>query len=121
MATRIQLRKDTSANWASTNPILAQGEIGVDITSGFFKVGDGSTAWNSLEFPKEVAATASGTDTYSVTYSPAPIAYVSGKAYLVKFTNANTGAATINFNSLGTKSIKKKAAGWQLLLFIRLN
>lgn len=54
--------------------------------------------------------TASGTDTYTATITPAPAAYVSGKIYAVKFTNANTGAATINLNSLGAKSIKKNGS-----------
>lgn len=48
MATQIKLRRDTSANWASSNPILAQGEPGYDITSKRLKIGDGSTSWNSL-------------------------------------------------------------------------
>lgn len=51
--------------------------------------------------------TASGTDTYTATISGA--GYNTGRTYKVKFTNANTGAATININSLGAKSIKKNA------------
>jgi hypothetical protein len=51
--TRIQLRRDTAANWTSANPVLAEGEVGY-VTSGdnarYFKIGDGTTAWNSLEF-----------------------------------------------------------------------
>lgn len=53
-------------------------------------------------------ATASGTDTYTATVSPAPSAYVSGQRFNIKFTNANTGASTININSLGAKSIVKE-------------
>lgn len=48
MSTRIQLRRDTSTNWAATNPILASGEIGYDTTTGAIKFGDGATAWSSL-------------------------------------------------------------------------
>jgi hypothetical protein len=44
----IQLRRDTSANWTSSNPVLAAGELGWDITSNRVKIGDGTTAWNSL-------------------------------------------------------------------------
>jgi hypothetical protein len=51
--------------------------------------------------------TASGTDTYTGTPSPALTAYVSGTRFYVKFTNANTGAATLNLNGLGAKEIKK--------------
>ncbi len=50
MADLIQLRRDTSANWASANPILAQGEIGLNLTTSQYKIGDGTTAWNSLAY-----------------------------------------------------------------------
>lgn len=46
----IQHRRDTSANWSSVNPILADGEFGVitDATPRQIKLGDGVTPWNSL-------------------------------------------------------------------------
>ena len=50
MATQIQLRRDTAANWVSVNPILAQGEPGVEIDTGKDKIGDGVSAWNSLAY-----------------------------------------------------------------------
>lgn len=48
--TQIQLRHDTSANWTAANPVLAGGEIGVEIDTNHFKVGNGSTAWNDLDY-----------------------------------------------------------------------
>lgn len=45
---QIKIRRDTAANWISSNPTLASGECGLDTTSGIVKVGDGSTAWTSL-------------------------------------------------------------------------
>lgn len=50
MANRIQLRGDTDANWASSNPVLAAREVGVctDAVPPYIKLGDGTTAWNSL-------------------------------------------------------------------------
>lgn len=50
MANRIQLRRDTAANWTSSNPTLAAGEVGVETDTRKTKVGDGSTAWNSLAY-----------------------------------------------------------------------
>jgi hypothetical protein len=50
MADIIQLRRDTAANWASANPILAQGEPGIELDTDNLKWGDGSTAWNSLNY-----------------------------------------------------------------------
>lgn len=50
MAIRLQLRRDTAANWASSNPVLALGEPGVETDTLKVKVGDGITAWNSLGY-----------------------------------------------------------------------
>ena len=48
--TRIQLRHDTATNWTTANPILAEGEVGVETDTNKFKIGDGVTAWNSLDY-----------------------------------------------------------------------
>ena len=50
MASKIQVRRDTSDNWSSVNPILAQGEYGLNLDSGKVKCGDGITAWNDLDY-----------------------------------------------------------------------
>jgi hypothetical protein len=52
MATQIQLRRDTASNWETNNSILAQGEVGIDLTNKYFKIGDGITAWNSLQIAR---------------------------------------------------------------------
>jgi hypothetical protein len=48
MSVQIQLRRDTAFNWASVNPILAQGEIGLEYDTSQIKIGDGLTPWNTL-------------------------------------------------------------------------
>lgn len=48
--TQIQDRRDTAANWTSTNPVLASGEHGYETDTGKFKIGDGTTAWTSLVY-----------------------------------------------------------------------
>ena len=50
MATIIQLRRDTAANWTANNPVLADGEPGLEKDTGKEKIGDGVTAWNSLSY-----------------------------------------------------------------------
>ena len=50
MAVQIQFRRDTSANWASANSVLAAGEMGINTSTNQFKIGDGTTAWNSLSY-----------------------------------------------------------------------
>jgi hypothetical protein len=52
--TKIQVRRDTAANWASaqttagSTPVLAAGEIGYITDTKFFKIGDGTTLWGAL-------------------------------------------------------------------------
>ena len=50
MAVRIQFRRGTAAEWTSANPTLAPGELGYEIDTAKFKLGDGSTAWTSLNY-----------------------------------------------------------------------
>lgn len=47
---RIRLRRDTAANWTSENPVLLAGEMGIETDTRRYKVGTGSTAWNSLSY-----------------------------------------------------------------------
>ncbi len=48
MAQRIQFRNDTAANWSAANPVLMQGELGLESDTRFYKIGDGTTPWNAL-------------------------------------------------------------------------
>jgi hypothetical protein len=50
MASIIQIRRDTAANWTSANPTLAQGELGLETDTLKLKAGDGSTAWTSASY-----------------------------------------------------------------------
>ncbi|MGA0206408.1 MAG: tail fiber domain-containing protein [Ilumatobacteraceae bacterium] len=47
---KMQLRGDTAANWASVNPVLLAREVGLETDTKKVKVGDGTTAWNSLAY-----------------------------------------------------------------------
>ena len=46
--TQIKLRRDLGSNFFTVNPILASGEPAYAGDSGVLKIGNGSTAWNSL-------------------------------------------------------------------------
>lgn len=47
---KIQLRRDTKAKWEQVNPILSSGEIGFELDSNNFKIGDGAKHWSELEY-----------------------------------------------------------------------
>lgn len=50
LKTQIQLRNDTAAKWASVNPKLAKGEIGIEIDTNKIKIGNGTDLWNDLPY-----------------------------------------------------------------------
>jgi hypothetical protein len=54
--------------------------------------------------------TASGTDTYTTTITGVT-AYNDGDAYLIRFPNGNTSAATLNINSIGARSLFRNNDG----------
>lgn len=50
MSNRIQFRRDTKARWAEINPVLMEGEVGLEVDTQNIKMGDGTHAWNDLEY-----------------------------------------------------------------------
>jgi len=48
MSTKIQIRRGSSADWASNNPVLSIGELGYDVTNNILKIGNGSNTWSTL-------------------------------------------------------------------------
>ena len=50
MATRMQQRRGTAAQWTAANPTLAAGEIGFETDTNKFKMGNGSSNWVSLTY-----------------------------------------------------------------------
>jgi hypothetical protein len=77
MALQIQLRRGTASEWSSANPVLAEGELGVEKDTGKFKLGDGSSQWNSLLYssgiPGDAATVAAGTTTTGAAGSSASV------------------------------------------------
>jgi hypothetical protein len=91
----------------NTTAEISEGDVrafGEDIADSFMNESDDPY---TSPFPQ---VTASGTDTYTATLSPAITAYATGQKFQILFTNANTGAATLNLNGLGAKAITKNGA-----------
>jgi hypothetical protein len=93
-------------------PQPAQGGTGSanTATAGRHLIGDG-TNFITASGVEEYCLDAVGTDTYACNLSPAITAYITGARYAVKVGTLNTGAATINLNGLGAKSIVKVCGG----------
>lgn len=58
---KIQLRRDTAANWTTANPVLLSGEVGLETDTRKEKTGNGVTAWTSLAYSRLNVGTTSGT------------------------------------------------------------
>lgn len=55
MAVQIRIRRDTTANWALANPVLADGEPALDTDEDRIKYGDGVTPWLGLAWSDAAA------------------------------------------------------------------
>jgi hypothetical protein len=104
MATQIQLRRDTAANWTSTNPTMAQGEAGYETDTGKLKVGDGTTAWNSLVY-QAAANIVDGTIVNADVNASAAIAGTKVAPDFGSQTIATTGVFSHALGAVGTPSI----------------
>jgi len=65
---QIQIRRGTAAGWTAANSILAAGELAVESDTNKMKIGNGSTAWNSLSY---IPAIDSSSVTTALGYTPA--------------------------------------------------
>lgn len=57
---KLQLRRDLAANWTSVNPVLGPGEIGIEIDTNSFKIGNGVANWSALPYFNGGASATSG-------------------------------------------------------------
>lgn len=90
MTTQIKIRQDTAANWTSNNPTLAQGEFGFETDTRKMKIGDGSTAWNSLSY------------------------FVSGTGWQVIQVQSVSAAANVTFSGIAASYAALRITGWLL-------
>jgi hypothetical protein len=75
MATRMQQRRGTAAQWISTNggagPVLNAGEMGWESDTNKFKIGDGVNNWTSLDYFSDVNSTVNPAFGSSITFEGA--------------------------------------------------
>lgn len=68
MATKIKIKRGTSAQWAASTVPLALGELGIDTTLGKLKFGNGTSLWSNLNF-------------FHATLTDVQFSFDTGKAY----------------------------------------
>ena len=116
IATILQLKRDSAADWTSNNPTLAAGRIGVEEDTGQFKIGDGTTAWTSLKYAGSTMPQNSKSAAYTTVASDAgkhilhPSADTTARVFTID-SNANvpypigTALTFVNQNSAGVVTI----------------
>jgi len=88
--TIIQLRRGLAATWASTNPVLAAGELGLETDTRKMKVGDGSTSWVGLNYiVKQVDNLVFGSNTISAANLDGDILLSANGAGMVRVVGTN--------------------------------
>jgi hypothetical protein len=75
---------------------------------GSFRLTDYPTVADVQQSRFAVAGSVAGTNTITASLSPAPSAYETGMVVYLVLANTNTGAATLNLNSLGAKTIQRQ-------------
>jgi len=97
MATRMQQRRGTAAQWTAANPTLAAGEIGFETDTSKFKMGNGSSAWTALTYfanAAELAAIVDGAPDLLNTLNELAASIGDDPAFLTTMNTALTATGT---------------------------
>jgi len=86
---RFVVKRDTAANFTSANTLLLAGEWALELDTGKMKMGDGTTAWNSLPYK-----TLSATPCFRFTTDTGSTADSDPGAGLMKWNNATQSSAS---------------------------
>lgn len=93
-----KFKRGSSEEWAEKNTILKDGEPGVDDTTGNFKIGDGSTHWNDLEYflpvneadPGDISGVVAALNAHIASQTPHTV-YDDGPSLALLYENVKAG------------------------------
>jgi hypothetical protein len=116
MTTQVKVRGATQTTQEAR--ILTSRELDINTTDNRLTVHNGTTAGgirHVTSFDQQNNefnyASVAGTNSLTASMRVAPTSYVTGSSFFIKIANDNTGAVTLNINSLGAKSLRKIKAG----------
>ena len=112
--TVIKLRRDTAANWDTTNPTLAAGEMGIETDTGLHKFGDGTTAWGALPYSSTSKVAQQVKNTTGSNIPKGSAVYISGATggdALITLADADTEATSSKTLGLTATAIANDAYG----------
>src|SRR3972149_6621969 len=107
---RTQVFADATARGLAVPDFIGQKGTQLDTNTDYISSGLVAGNWRlsaNTQIQSDTYGVASGIDTYAITLRPALAAYAAGNSFRVLFTNANTGAASLQINGLAAKAIKK--------------
>jgi hypothetical protein len=94
---QLQFRRGTATEWSNANTVLAAGELAIETNTNNFKIGNGSTTWNSLSYGGLLGPTGPNSFTVSPTTS-GNLVYANG--------TSNSAASTSNvFFNVGSNRL----------------
>jgi hypothetical protein len=112
MTRKIQVRRDTSANWITSNTTLDSGEFGFETDTGKFKIGNGLSNWSLLTHPiVDIDLSQYATELYAQSASAAAVSYLTQSSQEILDTlNALSTALgeDANFATTVTDSLSEK-------------
>lgn len=114
MPTQVQQRGAAQSTQEART--LVSREVDINTTDWRLNIHDGATAGGvpHVNFSDQQnqefvwLASVSGTNTITGNAAKAPAAYQAGQRFVFEAANTNTGSASLNINSLGAKTLKKK-------------
>jgi len=112
----IQVRQDTSTNWSTNNPVPKAGEWCFETDTGIVKMGDGSTAYNSLVPYRQTTATKTELDKlHGLSTTSTELGYVHGVTSAIQ-TQINSKFAKADIQtSFGSTLSDEKVASEKLV------
>lgn len=127
---QLQFRRDTSNNWSCTDPILASGELAIELDTNLFKIGDGRTPWRRLPYgglqgpAGPVGGSAGGPYYIELSYNITPGSILASGSSATSFTtnlltvgqNAYTFTLGPQYLSITNNAVTTNANAWKLSL-----
>jgi hypothetical protein len=90
---QLQFRRGTATEWSNANAVLAAGELAIETNTNTFKIGNGSTTWNSLAYGGLLGPTGPTGPTFTVSPTTSGnLVYANGTS------NSIASTSNVSFN-----------------------
>lgn len=110
MADRFQHRRDTKERWAQINPILMEGEVGYELDTDQYKLGDGIRSWNDLPYRGDPCVQQEGTSTTTPMSQAATTEALKKRVPKTSFLNVSAETGNFAFNNFEQARLAVPAA-----------